>query len=213
MQHSDRTLVIHSGCLEAKERKMKGYMYVAATGNWTQLHVSRTPRTPWLCTQCSANELRQPDNHQPSQSSMYTAQMVWYWNAPVAAQARHPGFDSQWLYQHFHVLKASKSLYFQQDDYRSVIHFSFSPQISSTVPLLLIPNPSSHLHLLPSPSPQKREDRCHVVATICTLWLHSKGKNRECKLQGWVYGQRRLVFSTKLSHLGSQNGSPRRLSL
>ena len=138
----------------------------------------------------------------------------------VAAQVRHPGFDFQWLYQHFHVLKASKSLHFissiRQDDSNITgmwSTYSFPPQISSTVPLPLIPNPSSHLHLLPSPSPQKREDRCHVVVTICTLWLHSKGKNRDCKLQGWLYRQRRLVFSTKLSHLASPNGSPRRLSL
>ena len=48
----------------------------------------------------------------------------------------------------------------------------------------------------------------HVVATIWTLWLHSKAKNRECKLQGWLYGQShngRLVFSTKLSHLACQS--------
>ena len=35
-----------------------------------------------------------------------------------------------------------------------------------------------------------------------------KGKNRECKLQGWLYGQShdgRSVFSTKLSRLASQN--------
>ena len=34
------------------------------------------PRTPGLCSQCSATELRQPDNHQPSQSSIGTAQVV-----------------------------------------------------------------------------------------------------------------------------------------
>ena len=48
----------------------------------------------------------------------------------------------------------------------------------------------------------------HVVARIWTLWLHSKGKNRECKLQGWLYGQShdgRSVFSTMLSCLASQN--------
>ena len=48
----------------------------------------------------------------------------------------------------------------------------------------------------------------HVVATIWMLWLHSKGKNRECKLQGSLYGQSddgRLVFSTKLSHLACQS--------
>ena len=35
-----------------------------------------------------------------------------------------------------------------------------------------------------------------------------QGKNRECKLQGWLYGQShdgRLVFSTKLSHLACQS--------
>ena len=35
-----------------------------------------------------------------------------------------------------------------------------------------------------------------------------QGKNRECKLQGWLYGQShvgRSVFSTKLSRLASQN--------
>ena len=33
------------------------------------------PRTPSLCSQCSATELRQPDNHQPPQSSICTAQV------------------------------------------------------------------------------------------------------------------------------------------
>ena len=37
---------------------------------------SRTQDTSGLSCQCSATEPRQPDNHQPSQSSMYTAQMV-----------------------------------------------------------------------------------------------------------------------------------------
>ena len=34
------------------------------------------PRTPGLCSQCSATELRQWDNQQPSQSSTCTAQVV-----------------------------------------------------------------------------------------------------------------------------------------
>ena len=45
----------------------------------------------------------------------------------------------------------------------------------------------------------------HVVATICTLWLHSKGKNRGCKLQGSLCGRShdgRMVFSTKLKPSG-----------
>ena len=33
------------------------------------------PRTPGLCSQCSATELRQPDIHQPPQSSICTAQV------------------------------------------------------------------------------------------------------------------------------------------
>ena len=33
------------------------------------------PRTSGLCSQCSATELRQPDNHQPPQSSICTAQV------------------------------------------------------------------------------------------------------------------------------------------
>ena len=33
------------------------------------------PKTPGLCSQCSATELRQSDNHQPSQSSICTAQV------------------------------------------------------------------------------------------------------------------------------------------
>ena len=45
----------------------------------------------------------------------------------------------------------------------------------------------------------------HVVVTICTLWLHSKGKNRGCKLQeslcGWSHDGR-MVFSTKLKPSG-----------
>ena len=34
------------------------------------------PRTPGLYSQCSATELRQPDNHRPSQSSIRTAQGI-----------------------------------------------------------------------------------------------------------------------------------------
>ena len=34
------------------------------------------PRTPGLCSQCSDTELRQLDNHQPSQPSICTAQVV-----------------------------------------------------------------------------------------------------------------------------------------
>ena len=37
---------------------------------------SRTQDTSGLSRQCSATEPQQPDDHQPSQSSMYTAQMV-----------------------------------------------------------------------------------------------------------------------------------------
>ena len=39
---------------------------------------SRTQDTPGLSCQCSATEPRQPDNHQPSQSSTCTA-LVGYW--------------------------------------------------------------------------------------------------------------------------------------
>ena len=37
---------------------------------------SRTQNTSGLSRQCSATEPQQLDDHQPSQSSMYTAQMV-----------------------------------------------------------------------------------------------------------------------------------------
>ena len=37
---------------------------------------SRTKDTSGLSRQCSATELQQPDNHQPSQSSIYTTQVV-----------------------------------------------------------------------------------------------------------------------------------------
>ena len=37
------------------------------------------PRTPGLCSQCSATELWQLDNHQPSQSSLCTAQLAEHW--------------------------------------------------------------------------------------------------------------------------------------
>ena len=47
------------------------------------------PRTPGLSCQCSATELRQPDNHQPSQSSICTAQVVL--NASVAHLAATGG--------------------------------------------------------------------------------------------------------------------------
>ena len=51
---------------------------------------SQTQDTSDLSCQCSATELRQPDNHQPSQSSICTAQVVL--NASVA----HPA-ATQWL--------------------------------------------------------------------------------------------------------------------
>ena len=60
------------------------------------------PRTPGLFSQCSATELRQPDNHQPSQSSICTAQVGL--KASVAHLAEHwqlkpevSGFDSHRL--------------------------------------------------------------------------------------------------------------------
>ena len=43
---------------------------------------SRTQDTSDLSHECSATELRQPDNHQPSQSSICTAQVIL--NASVA---------------------------------------------------------------------------------------------------------------------------------
>ena len=48
------------------------------------------PRTPLACMscQCSATEPQQPDNHQPPQSSMYTAQVVL--NVSVV----HPAFST-----------------------------------------------------------------------------------------------------------------------
>ena len=48
---------------------------------------SQTQNTSGLSRQCSATELRQPDNHQPSQSSICTAQMVL--NASVAHLGSH----------------------------------------------------------------------------------------------------------------------------
>ena len=45
-------------------------------GEWkSQQSPGIEPGTPGLCSQCSATELRQPDNHQPSQSSICTAQV------------------------------------------------------------------------------------------------------------------------------------------
>jgi len=55
------------------------------------------PRTPGL------TELRQPDNHQPLQSSICTEQLpqLYTWQPlngrAQAAQARCPGFNSWWL--------------------------------------------------------------------------------------------------------------------
>ena len=47
-------------------------------GSWTQ-------DTSWLSYHYSATEPQQPDDHQPSQSSMYTAQVVLIWkNVSVA---------------------------------------------------------------------------------------------------------------------------------
>ena len=60
-------------CYEAKIEESE--KKPAVTGN-------RTQDTSGLSRQCSATEPQQPDDHQPSQSSMYTAQMVL--NASVA---------------------------------------------------------------------------------------------------------------------------------
>ena len=49
------------------------------------------PRTPGLCSLRSATDLWQPDNHQPSLSSICTAQVG------LSIQARCLGFDSQSL--------------------------------------------------------------------------------------------------------------------
>ena len=46
---------------------------------------SQTQDTSGLSRQCSANEPWQPDDHQPSQSSIYAAQVVL--NTPVAHMA------------------------------------------------------------------------------------------------------------------------------
>ena len=60
-------------CYEAKiEESEKGRPAVAG---------SRTQDTSGLSRQCSATEPQQPDNHQPSQSSICTAQVLL--NAPV----------------------------------------------------------------------------------------------------------------------------------
>ena len=64
---------------------------------WIYKQVSRLaalgikPRTPGLCSQCSTTELRPPDNHQPSQSSIYTAQVV------LKCLSLTPGSHSAWL--------------------------------------------------------------------------------------------------------------------
>jgi len=45
----------------------------------------------------------------------------------------------------------------------------------------------------------RHSDNFHALITF---------QGQECKLQGWLYGQSHdghLVFSTKLSHLASQN--------
>ena len=56
---------------------------------------SRTQDTSGLSRQCSATEPRQPDSHQPSQSSMYTAQVVL--NASVV----HPPTTENLSYNSF----------------------------------------------------------------------------------------------------------------
>ena len=55
----------------------------------------------------------------------------------------------------------------------------------------------------------RAEERGHDCSHICTLWLHSKGKNQggwgECKLQGLLYGlsdDSNIVFLTELKSPG-----------
>ena len=100
---------------------------------------SRTQDTSGLSRQCSATELRQPDNHQPS---ICTAQVVLnasvahlsatqyvlselrsvavaQWQSTGGSSQRCPGFDSRWLpafslssiFASYHL----KFLYFQQE--------------------------------------------------------------------------------------------------
>ena len=46
-------------------------------------------RSPGLCNQCSATELRQLDNHQPSKSSICTAQVVLHALVAHLAATQH----------------------------------------------------------------------------------------------------------------------------
>ena len=64
--HRDPLSIKRVWMLRAKiERKVKR---PAVAGNRTQ--------EPGLCSQCSVTELRQPDNHQPPQSSICTAAVL-----------------------------------------------------------------------------------------------------------------------------------------
>ena len=53
-------------------------------------------RTPGLCSQCSATELRQPDNHQSSQSSICTAPLHGWWSSSCCSS---PSVAEHWLHK------------------------------------------------------------------------------------------------------------------
>ena len=69
---------------------------------------SQTQDTSGLSCQCSATEPQQPDDHQPSQFSIYTAQVV------LNAWVRLPVTAGLFTFLYFHLI-TSKFIYFQRE--------------------------------------------------------------------------------------------------
>ena len=78
------------------------------------------PRIPGLCSQCSATELWQPDNHQPPQSSICTAQVGLKWFSRTLGSWWLPTFSL--LY--FHLITSKFSLFQHEARVLNQIHFS-----------------------------------------------------------------------------------------
>ena len=68
------TLNAQSSCLKLEIKEFRCYEAKIEESEKDRQPPGVEPRTPGLCHQCSATELRQPDNHnrQPPQSSICT---------------------------------------------------------------------------------------------------------------------------------------------
>ena len=69
-------MLLKASCLRLEINEFRCYEVKIEESEKPAVAGSRTQDTSGLSRQCSATEPQQPDDHQPSQSSMYTAQMV-----------------------------------------------------------------------------------------------------------------------------------------